>query len=90
MKTIEQILRYKGYEKFVFTFGMSHKHSGNYIIIFAKSFLSAREIMFQHYERKWAFQYTAEEWEKAVADSASRGQTLENSLNNIIIEKEVE
>lgn len=82
-KTFETILREQGYEKFIFTFGMSHELTHHYLTIWSYDYETARRIMFQHHGRNWAFQYTEKEWEEAQARHSFQ---LETPLSHFIVE----
>jgi len=50
--------------KFYFTFGFNQpmKEILDYVIIEAKDYSEARDIMMKNFNRRWAFQYTEEAW----------------------------
>lgn len=50
-------------EYYIFTFGQGQEHAGKYVKIYG-SYNDARDKMFDRYDDKWAFQYSAEEWKK--------------------------
>lgn len=56
----------------VFTFGQSEEIYGDRakkaVRIFADSYGDARQKMYERYGDKWAFQYSAKEWEKFEND----------------------
>ena len=47
---------------YIFTFGYSQPHEGRYVKIFG-NYESARKKMVDKYGDKWAFQYSATEWQ---------------------------
>lgn len=51
-------------KKYYFTFscGVSDPYRNCYTVIEAKSYETARELMFKKYGNQWAFQYTEDEW----------------------------
>lgn len=61
-----------GEQYWIFTFGQSKEfygdRAGKAVRIFADSYGDARRKMFERYSNKWAFQYSAEEWEKFEND----------------------
>jgi len=48
--------------KYYFTFGFNHVHKNCYHVIDAKGRSEAREKMFERFGKKWAFQYSEEQW----------------------------
>ena len=50
-----------------FTFGCGMKHANCYVKITASDYGRARQLMFEHYGKKWAFQYPEEEYDEAIA-----------------------
>lgn len=62
--------------KFFFTFGVDQEHDGCYVEVEAESSLDAREVMFEHYGREWAFEY----------DSAEEAGVFEYGLKEIKID----
>ena len=72
--------------KFYFTFGSSkdHAHPRMALPIVADNYAIAREAMFKLYGDKWAFQYTAEQWECMKQRSRSEAFfDLESELDEI-------
>ena len=55
--------------KWIFTFccGHDHQHHGRFVRIEADDYGSAREKMIGMFGNDWAFQYTEEEYAKAMA-----------------------
>lgn len=49
-------------ERFYFTFGYDHAHPNGYVVIEAESWDAARDQMFAHFGRAWAFQYDEATW----------------------------
>lgn len=62
-----------------FTFGCGQEHAGYCQPIYG-TFNSTRKKMFDMYGSKWSFQYSEEQWEKAV----------ERARDNIMFEVEIE
>lgn len=55
----------------IFTFGCGQPHAGKYVKI-KGSFDEARAEMIKRYGKEWAFQYSAESWEKMKNDPETR------------------
>ena len=59
-------------QSWVCTFGQSTETYGDRankaVRVFANSYGEARQKMFERYGNKWAFQYSAEEWERFEND----------------------
>lgn len=51
----------------VFTFGCGQVHAGYYVKVYG-TYAGARAKMFEKYGNKWAFQYSAVEWDKRSKD----------------------
>ncbi len=63
-----KVVEYKEPEQWwVFTFGVGQPNGGHYVKFFG-THESARAQMVEHFGRVWSFQYTAEEWDRMVAD----------------------
>ena len=54
-------------EEFIFTFGDGHPHRGKCVRI-QGDYETARKKMVDKFGYHWAFQYTAEEWDKMKTD----------------------
>ena len=52
---------------YIFTFGSGHEYAGKCVRIEGDAETS-RQKMFERYGSKWAFQYSAEEWERMKND----------------------
>ena len=50
-----------------FTFGCGTKHADRYVKITTSDYGRARQLMFERYGKKWAFQYSEEEYDEAIA-----------------------
>ena len=64
-------------EFWYFTFCGCHKQAGFAQCILAEDFTKAREIMVNHYDDKWGFQYSHEQWVKLKLEA------LENPWFNL-------
>src|SRR5574344_222105 len=62
----------KKVERWYFTFGSDHAHPGHYVV-FEGNFSETREKMCEKYLGRWAFQYSEDEWNKNVVNSAMLG-----------------
>lgn len=51
----------------IFTFGYGQEHAGYYVKVYG-TFGGARDKMFEKYGDKWAFQYSAVEWDELSKD----------------------
>lgn len=51
----------------VFTFGCGQEHAGYYVKVYG-TYGGARAKMFEKYGDKWAFQYSAVEWDRWSKD----------------------
>ena len=63
-------------EYWIFTFGYGQDHGGRFVKIYG-SYGEARHKMFIKYGDKWAFQYSASEWEDWVKRGISHETLLE-------------
>ena len=67
---------------YYFTFGHGQPNAGHYVKIFG-TYGGAREKMFAKYDKRWAFQYSEEEWDAWVKKATHEGVEY-------MIEKELE
>lgn len=58
-------------EEWIFTFGVGHEHRGHFIRI-KGTYEEARAKMCEIFGMRWAFQYSAEEWNKWAKDPSRR------------------
>ena len=63
-------------EYWIFTFGCGQEHGGRFVKIYG-SYSEARQKMFDRYGKKWAFQYSAKEWDKNVQRGVATETLLE-------------
>lgn len=68
--------------KYIFTFGMTHRFAGHHQVIYAEDGVIGQKEMIKMYGKRWAFMYTRREWEE------SRGYFLNSkAINPIYISK---
>lgn len=66
----------------VFTFGCGQPNAGKYVKIYG-TYEQARKKMFARYGRRWAFQYSADEWADWVIRANHFGIPVETELEVI-------
>lgn len=66
-------------EEWIFTFGGNSPLAGKCVRL-KGDFHTARGKMVQHFGTKWAFQYSAEEWQKML-DDTTRAYPLEDEID---------
>lgn len=71
-------------EKYYFTFGVSHKYGGHYVVIEGTDYDDARSKMFKMFGNKWAFQYTEQQWKDNEQLAKQEGRTIETELTDYI------
>ena len=71
-------------ERYYFTFGVSHKYGGHYVVIEGIDWEDARSKMFKLFGREWAFQYTETEWKENERIAKQEGRTVETELTDLI------
>ena len=58
----EEIIKNKKIIKYYFTFGFGQRYENCFTVIEANDYGEARDIMFEMFGKKWAFQYDEEHW----------------------------
>jgi len=70
-------------ETYYFTFGYDHAHPKGYVVIEAVSWDAARDEMFAHFGRAWAFQYDESAWHKHGISMAEKYGLHEAALPEV-------
>ena len=68
-----------------FTFGVNQPNAGKYVKIYG-TYNAARNLMFDKFGDKWAFQYPEKEWKRMKKDK-NRSYPLETELEVYVVNR---
>lgn len=64
--------------RYIFTFGLGHKHGDRYQPVMAESYMAARDKMIKKHGRNWCAQHTEDEFNRAR--STKGGKSIMGNL----------